>query len=173
MIVLYHENSASNGGEFCMDILLERAKLEDAELILDGQRRCFLPLLERYQDHECNPCNEKIESIKNSILNHYFYKILLNGNFVGAIFVHENPDQLHFKLHTFYILPEYQNMGIGNKVIDLVEEKHSQAVEWVLETPHDLNRNHHLYEKKGYKRTGREDKATDNLIIVHYQKSLI
>jgi hypothetical protein len=64
-------------------------------------------------------------------------------------------------------------MGIGNKVIDLVEEKHSQAVEWVLETPHDLNRNHHLYEKKGYKRTGREDKATDNLIIVHYQKSLI
>jgi GNAT superfamily N-acetyltransferase len=132
-----------------MDITLEQAKLEDAELILAGQRMCFLPLLERYQDHDFNPCNEKITSIQDSILNHYFYKILLNERFVGAIFVHENPDKLHFKLHTIYVLPEYQNKGVGSRAIDLVEKKHNDAIEWFLETPHDLRRNHHLYEKKG------------------------
>jgi GNAT superfamily N-acetyltransferase len=166
--VICHVSLGEGGG--VMDITLEQAKLEDAELILAGQRMCFLPLLERYQDHDFNPCNEKITSIQDSILNHYFYKILLNERFVGAIFVHENPDKLHFKLHTIYVLPEYQNKGVGSRAIDLVEKKHNDAIEWFLETPHDLRRNHHLYEKKGYMRTGHEEKINDNLTLVHLKK---
>jgi GNAT superfamily N-acetyltransferase len=114
-----------------VEIRVERAKLEDAELILQGQQKSFLPLLERYQDHDVNPCNEKLESIQKSIIEHYFYKILVDEKFSGAIYVHENPDDLHFKLHTIYILPEYQNRGIGQKAIEYVEKIHSCALEWV------------------------------------------
>ncbi|MDP4147229.1 MAG: GNAT family N-acetyltransferase [Bacillota bacterium] len=156
-----------------MGIALEKAELKDAALILDGQRRSFLPLLERYQDKDTNPCNVKLADIQNKIMNKYFYKILLKGTFVGAIFVHENPDKEHLKLHTLYILPEYQDKGIGGIAIDLVEKIHKDAVEWVLETPHDLKRNHHLYEKKGYRRTGKEEKINDNLTIVYFSKTVI
>jgi len=51
-------------GGTAVEVRIERAKLEDAELILEGQRKCFLTLLERYQDHDLNPCNEKLESIQ-------------------------------------------------------------------------------------------------------------
>lgn len=153
-----------------MEIRLERAKLEDAELILQGQRKCFLPLLERYQDHDMNPCNEKLESIQKSIAEHYFYKILVGDEFSGAVYVHKNPDELHFKLHTIYVLPKYQNLGIAQKAIEYVEKVHSSAVEWDLETPHDLKKNHHLYEKMGYVKTGRTEKINDNLTIVHFKK---
>jgi len=74
-------------GGTAMEVRIERAKLEDAELILEGQRKCFLPLLERYQDHDLNPCNEKLESIQKSIIEHYFYKILVDGKFSGAVYV--------------------------------------------------------------------------------------
>jgi len=61
-------------GGTAVEVRIERAKLEDAELILEGQRKCFLTLLERYQDHDLNPCNEKLESIQKSIIEHYFIK---------------------------------------------------------------------------------------------------
>jgi len=114
-----------------VEVRIERAKLEDAELILEGQRKCFLTLLERYQDHDLNPCNEKLESIQKSIIEHYFYKILVDGKFSGAVYVHENPDKLHMKLHTIYVLPEYQNLGVAQKAIEYVEKIHNCAVEWV------------------------------------------
>lgn len=157
-------------GGITVEVIVERAKLEDAELILEGQKKCFLPLLERYQDHDVNPYNEKLESIQKNIVEHYFYKILADGKFAGAVFVHKNPDLLHFKLHPIYVLPEYQNLGIAQKAIQCVEKIHSNVVEWELETPHDLERNHHLYEKMGYKKTGKTVKINDNLTIVYFKK---
>jgi len=156
-----------------VEVRIERAKLEDAKLILEGQRKCFLPLLERYQDHDLNPCNEKLESIQKSIIEHYFYKILVDGKFSGAVYVHENPDKLHMKLHTIYVLPEYQNLGVAQKAIEYVEKIHNCAVEWVLETPHDLEKNHHLYEKMGYVKTGKTEKINDRLTIVHFKKDIM
>jgi len=95
-----------------------------------------------------------------------------DDKFAGAIYVHENPDIQHFKLHTVFILPEYQGLGLGQKAIDYVEEQHSEAFEWELETPHDLMRNYHIYEKKGYKRTGIEFIVNDNLTLIHYRKTI-
>jgi len=39
-----------------------------------------------------------------------------------------------------------------------------------LETPHDLEKNHHLYEKMGYVKTGKTEKINDRLTIVHLKK---
>ncbi len=156
-----------------MAIILEKGKIEDADMIREAQRICFLPLLEKYHDDDFNPCNESLESIQNSIINHYFYKIFYDRTFAGGIYVHENPDPKHFKLHTLFILPELQGRGVGQKAIEEVEKIHSQAIEWVLETPHDLKRNHHVYEKYGYKRTGVEEKINDKLTLIHYKKEVI
>ncbi|HYE80955.1 MAG TPA: GNAT family N-acetyltransferase [Clostridia bacterium] len=155
-----------------MNIAFKRAILQDAEMIQKGQIRCFGGYLNKYHDDEANPCNESLESIRNSIMNQFFYKILADDKFAGAIYVHENPDAQHFKLHTVFILPEYQGLGLCQKAIDYIEEQHSEAFEWELETPHDLTRNHHVYEKKGYRRTGIEFKVNDNMTLIHYRKSI-
>jgi len=156
-----------------MDFKLEKAQLKDAELIRNGQRVCFLPLLDRYQDHDVNPCNTALETISERIKNHYFYKIIVNDIFVGAIFIHENPDSFHLKLHTVYVLPEYQGKGFCQKAISEIEAIHNTAKEWVLETPHDLTRNHHVYEKMGYRKNGKVERVNDNLSLIYYEKIIL
>jgi len=155
-----------------MDIKVERAELEDLELIVQGQKKGFYECYQRYQDHEVSPYNVTIEMMKYIFDKEYLYKILSEGEFVGAIYVHDNPDKYHMKLRGIFIIPEYQDKGIGQIAIEYVESQHNEAVTWVLETPHDLKRNHHVYEKLGYKRTGEEDYINENLSIVYYKKEV-
>lgn len=155
-----------------MGIKVEWAELNDLELIVEGQKSSFYECYQRYQDHEMSPYNVTYEMMKGIFESEYLYKILYEGKLVGAIYVQENPDKYNMKLHGIFIIPEYQDKGIGQKAIEYVEGLHDEATTWVLETPHDLKRNHHVYEKMGYVRTGEEDAVNENLTIIHYKKEI-
>ena len=45
-------------------------------------------------------------------------------------------------------------------------------MEWVLETPHGLEKNHHLHDKMGYVKTGKTEKINDKLTIEHFKKEI-
>ena len=62
-------------------------------------------------------------------------------------------EEYKWKLRIIFIAPEFQGKGIAQKAIRLMEDIHLDITEWVLETPHDLFVNHHIYEKAGYIRT--------------------
>lgn len=53
----------------------------------------------------------------------------------------------------------------------LIEEKYPDAKSWFLDTPYLSFRNHHLYEKMGYKKIGEEipDKES-NFKLFLYEK---
>lgn len=155
-----------------MNIRIVKAEIEDLKLIVEGQKRAFYDCYQRYQDHEMSPYNVTPEMMKSIFENDFLYKIIYEEKLVGAIYVHENPDPFHMKLHGIFVEPEYQDKGIGRWAIEHVEAQHREAVTWVLETPHDLKRNHYLYEKLGYKRTGDEDYVNENLSIIHYRKEV-
>lgn len=53
----------------------------------------------------------------------------------------------------------------------LVEEEFPSAVEWVLDTPHLNFRNHHFYEKIGYKKIG-QHQINEKLILIDYTKKI-
>ncbi|MDP4094739.1 MAG: GNAT family N-acetyltransferase [Bacillota bacterium] len=155
-----------------MDVKLIRAELKDLDKIIEGQKASFYDCYQRYQDHEMSPYNVTYDTIKRILENEYLYKIMYGDEPAGAIYVRQNPDKYNMRLHCIFIIPEYQNKGIGQKAIKLVEEQFSDAVTWALETPHDLQRNHHVYEKMGYKRTGQIDYVNENLSIVHFIREL-
>lgn len=155
-----------------MELRIEKAEKSDLELIVQGQKKAFYECYQRYQDHEMSPYNVTLEMMNNILEHDFLYKIICDENIVGAIYVSENPDQYHMKLHGIFIEPEYQDKGIGQSAIEHIEKLHNEAISWVLETPHDLKRNHHLYEKFGYKRTGEEDYVNENLSIIHYKKDI-
>ncbi len=153
-----------------MDVKLVRAGSKDAQLILEGQRKAFWPLLEKYQDGAADPANESIENIRKAIENEYFYLIFADETFAGALMIEKDPDTYHLKLHTVYVIPGFQNKGIAGEAIDMAESLHSEAVEWTLNTPADLENNRHLYEKKGYIKRG-EKKINDLLTLSYYSKA--
>ncbi len=153
-----------------MDVKLVKAELKDAQLILEGQREAFLPDAGRYHAGDMDPANEKLENIQKAITDEYFYMIFADGEFAGALMIEKDPDPLHLKLHTLYVLPDLHNRGIAGKAVDLAEKLHSRAVEWALNTPSDLANNRHLYEKKGYVKR-REVKINDFLTLSYYSKA--
>ena len=57
----------------------------------------------------------------------------------------------HARIDKFYVLPEYQGMNIGSTVIKLIEDLLHMVKVWTLDIIQESPRNHHFYEKNGYK----------------------
>lgn len=156
------------------DIELSPATENDAQLIHDLKYKAFLPLYEKYQDDETNPVKEPIEttiSLINQENSDYFI-IKYKKVPVGAVrIIHDKPNV--YRISPLFILPEYQNIGIGSTVLQLVFETYPEVVVWRLETILQETGNCHLYEKSGFTRTSYENKISDKMTLVGYEKSTV
>jgi len=153
-----------------MNVKLIRANLEDSEKVLEIQKICFAPHLERYQDFDTNPAMASLERVQWRVLNENFYKIFFDDIWVGSINIIKLDETGNYKLHIINILPEYQGKGIGQTAIKKAEDIFSDAKTWFLETIEDMPDNRHVYEKVGYKFTGNTAKINDKLTLVFYEK---
>ncbi|WP_163100558.1 GNAT family N-acetyltransferase [Peribacillus alkalitolerans] len=154
-----------------MEIRLEKATKSDAEVILDIQKKAFMPLLEKYQDYETSPANENIERVISRIINPKggFYKIVVNHTIVGAICVFWK-EEAQFWISPMFILPQYQGQKIAQQAIYYLEEMFPHATIWELATLLEEQRNCYLYEKLGFKQTGVTKKINDQTTLVYYKK---
>ena len=156
-----------------MDIRLEKATVENAEEIHQIQIKSFKELLEKYEDFETNPGNETIDRvidrINQRITDYYIIKYMDIS--VGAIRVINLEDNKKCRVSPIFVLPEYQNRGIAQKVFEIIEESYKPENGWVLETILQEKGNCYLYEKIGYKKTGKVERINDKMDIVYYQKA--
>jgi ribosomal protein S18 acetylase RimI-like enzyme len=85
-----------------------------------------------------------------------YFKVLFNDKIIGGfvVFPKENG---HYELGRIFIDPDYQNQGIGTKVLEHVEELFPEAKRWRLGTPSWNRRNRHFYEKIGYTKVGEDE----------------
>ncbi|MBA2176092.1 GNAT family N-acetyltransferase [Halobacillus locisalis] len=154
-----------------MEVRLEKATVPDAQSIFDIQVEAFMPLLDKYKDHDTNPANETVERVISRINNPdgAFYKIVADQKLVGAICILWKED-VHFWISPMFILPSYQGRGVAQKAITLVEERYPQATTWELATIIE-ERNCYLYEKMGYDKTGVSKKLNDHATLIFYKKT--
>lgn len=132
-----------------------------------------LATLEKYQDFEISPANETVEKIMTQINQTYtdFFIIYHFEVAVGGIRVVKKDNQM-YRISPIFILPEHQGKGIAQKVFTLVERIYDNAKLWELDTIMQEERNCHLYEKIGYKKTGETKVINDKMTIVFYEKHL-
>ena len=83
------------------------------------------------------------------------WKNMLDGRITGAFILWDMPDGNNF-LGNIFVDPAMQNLGIGTKAWQFIEETYPNAISWQLDTPTWATRNHHFYEKLGFVRTGVE-----------------
>ena len=152
-----------------MNIELKRVTINDINEIIKMQKESFKALLDRYNDGDINPYNESFDKVKYKIENYYYYFIVINGEKVGAIAVNDKKDGTKKKIAPIYILPRFQNKGYGQLAMKEVERIHGEA-NWKLDTILEEKGNCHLYEKFGYKQTGKFEKISDIQTIVFYEK---
>ena len=154
-----------------MNIELARASMADAETIWHMQIIAFAELLERYQDFETNPGNEPLEKVqwRFSFPATYFYFIRVDGVNAGAIRIIDHHDASSKKISPLFVMPEFRGKGIAQAAIRAAEVIHGSE-NWQLGTILQEKGNCHLYEKMGYRQTGKTQIINDRLTLVFYEK---
>lgn len=154
-----------------MGVSLRKADSTDCEKIHNMQVVSFKELLDKYDDRNTSPGAESLEKILSKMNqdNTDYYIIQSEGEEIGAIRVvrlHENI----CRISPMFLLPEYQGKGLAQQTILAIEKEYPQAAGWRLDTIKEETKLCHLYEKMGYKPTGKEEKIQANMTIRYYEK---
>ena len=100
------------------------------------------------------------------------WKIQLKEQVIGAFLIFRDyPEKGSNVLGTIFLDPEFQNQGIGSFVMDYVHQTFA-AKRWVLDTPEWHTRNHHFYEKLGYRKVGEQEEVHAGFTLRIYQKDM-
>ena len=154
---------------------LEPVKDDELEILHQMQIESFMPLYEKYHD-EMSPAIEPIERIKNraAVPNRQYYFIVKDGERVGVINIgHNDPNEKKVSfISPLFILPKYQNRGLGYGAIMKAFEISPEVTTWKLETILQEKGNCHLYEKCGFKRFGDETVVNDKMTLIMYELNL-
>ena len=158
----------SNGAE----VIIKPCRQEDAEEIHAMQTEAFKELLEKYQDYDTNPGNESIEKVEARLKQDFtfYYFICIGQQKAGAVrIVDKKESGKNKRISPIFVLPEFQGKGIAQKAIRLCEEIHGHD-DWELDTILQERGNCHLYEKMGYRQTGKTEVVNEKLTLIFYEK---
>lgn len=155
-----------------MEIELLRANIGDAKELHTMQVKAFKELLEKYQDFDTNPGNESVEKVEARLKQDFtfYYFICIGQQKVGAVRVVDKKEAVKNKrISPIFILPEFQGKGLAQEAIRLCEKIHGSG-NWELDTILQEQKNCHLYEKMGYRRTGKTEVINEKLTLTFYEK---
>lgn len=155
-----------------MEVRLVRASVSDAEEIWSMQIEAFRELLEKYQDYETSPGSEPIEKVLARLEQPqtYYYFIMAEGHKAGAVRVVDfKDDSARKRISPIFIMPEFRRRGYAQKAVESAEKLHGYR-NWELDTILQEPGNCHLYEKMGYRKTGKTKQINERMTLVFYAK---
>lgn len=146
---------------------IERATIEDAEEILRLQRLAYISEAVIYDNHTIPPLVETLQEIEGAFGDHIFLKALKDGNIVGSVRAKITDGTC--EIGRFIVHPDFQNQGIGTRLMNEIESYFSDAVRFELFTGGKSLRNLHLYLKLGYREFKRVS-VGDNVELIYLEK---
>jgi ribosomal protein S18 acetylase RimI-like enzyme len=146
---------------------IERADYRDLEEILDLQKRCYLSESEIYDDPAIPPLTQTLGEIEEEHKSHRFYKITTDGKIIASVRARE--DEGTCFIGKLIVHPDFQNRGMGSRVMEHVESDFPEARRFELFTGYKSLRNLHLYRKLEYVRF-KEKSISQKLTLVFLEK---
>jgi ribosomal protein S18 acetylase RimI-like enzyme len=141
-------------------IEIKQASLEDADMILQLQIQAYLTEAEIYNDYSIPPLIQSFNEIKQEFSQQIFLKAIKKGEeedeeggdqtmtIVGSVRAYHERGTAYIR--RLIVKPEYQNKGVGTKLMQAIEQHFKFANRYELFTGHKSTRNLHLYQKLGY-----------------------
>lgn len=151
-------------------IVLKKALRSDLHMIHEIQVCAFCALLEKYQDYATSPAAENLERIVQRFEENQtdYYLIRTDNENIGMARVCNFGERC--RLSPICILPEYQGHGYAQKAMAKVESFYPKATLWMLDTILQEEKLCYLYEKLGYRKTGKYETIKPGMDIVFYEK---
>jgi ribosomal protein S18 acetylase RimI-like enzyme len=149
-------------------MIIKRAGIEDAAEILELQKLAYLSEARIYNDYTIPPLLQTPEQIEEDFESHIFLEALLDSRVVGSVRACMDHDTC--LIGRLIVHPDYQNRGIGTKLMNEIERSFGDAGRFELFTGHKSERNIHLYRKLGY-RIFRSEKISESLTLMYMEKN--
>ncbi len=148
-------------------MIIKQAEVSNAEEILSLQKIAYKSEAEIYKDFNIAPFIQTLEEIKRDFGNQVFLKAVIQGKIIGSVRAFAKEDSCY--IGRFIVHPDFQNQGIGTKLINEIEGVFNLSRRFELFTGHKSEKNIHIYQKLGY-RTFKIEKITDNLNFIYLEK---
>jgi ribosomal protein S18 acetylase RimI-like enzyme len=149
------------------EIEIARASPADAEEILSLQKLAYRSEAEIYDDWTLPPLHQTLEEIAAEFTTHVFLKAVCNQGIVGSVRARKRDAACY--IGRLIVDPEYQNRGLGTRLMLAIEEAHRDAERFQLYTGAQSFRNLHLYQKLGYREIKRES-LSSRVELVYMEK---
>lgn len=159
--------SRTDSVKFDDKMIIEQAKVSDAEEILSLQKLSYKSEAEIYKDFNIAPLIQTLEEIKRDFGNQFFLKAVIEGKIRGSVRAFAKDDSCY--IGRLIVHPDFQNRGIGTKLINEIEGVFNLSRRFELFTGHKSEKNIHIYQKLGYK-TFKTEEITDNINFIYMEK---
>ncbi|MDW5549275.1 GNAT family N-acetyltransferase [Methanosarcina sp.] len=147
-----------------------RASLEDAIEILTLQKLAYQSEAQIYDDWFIPPLLQTAEEIRDEFSNSVFLKAISEHSIIGSVRSRVIKNTCH--IGRLIVHPEWQNLGIGTRLMTEVELMYRDVARFELFTGSNSIRNIHLYHKLGYQEFRREPLGS-KVELVYLEKIVI
>lgn len=144
-----------------------RATLDDAAEILALQKLAYQSEAQIYNDWNIPPLHQTIEEIREEFKTYIFLKAVSEHSIIGSVRARIVGNTCH--IGRLIVHPEWQNRGIGTRLLTEVEVISRAVPRFELFTGSHSVKNLYLYRKLGYKDFWRES-LSDRVELVHLEK---
>lgn len=154
------------------NIKILKATFNDLTKILELQKTAFLSEAELYNDYNIEPLTQSFDSITTDFKIYTFLKAEYNSKIVGSVKARETGEFCW--IGRLIVAPEFQNRGIGRKLMTHIENEFPDTKEYLLCTGYKSMKNIKLYESLGYRKSEVcFDERNNNLKLVKMIKNNI
>jgi GNAT superfamily N-acetyltransferase len=144
------------------------ATAQNLDAILQLQKKAFYGQAIIYNDFGLQALTQTIDDINAEFRHKTFFKLEHDGRIIASIRCYIK-DHILF-LEKLIVDPDFQNKGIGTKIILEIEKRYSQvAHDFALYTGDKSSRNLHVYRKLGYKEI-RQEPTTRGFNLIYMVK---
>jgi Acetyltransferases len=146
---------------------IKNAELIDLLSILELQKLCYQENAERYNDYKIGPLVQTIYDLKEEFKNSIILKVEDDSKIIGSVRAFEKNKSCY--IGRIIVHPDYQNKGIGKKLMVEIENRFPKCVRFELFTGFKDQKNIYFYQKLGYW-IFKIEKVTDNLDLIYLEK---
>lgn len=147
---------------------ITKASFADLKTILVLQKQAFLSEADIYNDFDISPpLLQTLKELTKEFSESIILKAVLGDFIVGSVRGFQVDETVFIK--RLIVNPNYQNQGIGTKLMKSIEDSFKNNKRYELFTGHKSKRNLHLYQKIGYKEFKRIP-IHENLTMIYLEK---
>lgn len=149
------------------EITIERASVKDAQEILALQKLAYRSEAEIIDDFFIPPLHQTLDETLAEFQEQTVLKIQLGERVIGSVRAYQKGETCY--IGKLIVHPDFQNHGIGSRLLRAAEELFPEAERYELFTGEKSERNLYLYRKYGY-RAFKIKQVSEKLTLVFLEK---